>query len=86
MLKARGELLEEYPLTQLYADLRDAQLRNMTYAAIYIEVYSVEKFDHVCCSIYYRYYFFFFFNMGLNCLFEQLKYIRSLSKLLLILL
>lgn len=43
MLKARGELLEEYPLTQLYADLRDAQLRNMTYAAIYIEVQSVEK-------------------------------------------
>lgn len=34
---ARGELLEEYPLTKLYLDLRDAQQNNLTYAAIYLE-------------------------------------------------
>jgi len=37
LLKARGELLEEYPVTKLYTDLRDAQQKNLTYAAIYIE-------------------------------------------------
>lgn len=32
-----GELLEEYPLTKLYLDLRDAQNNNMTYAAMHLE-------------------------------------------------
>jgi hypothetical protein len=36
-LRVRGELLEEYPLTKLYLDLRDATSNNMTYAAIYLE-------------------------------------------------
>jgi hypothetical protein len=34
---ARGQLLEEYPLTRLHTDLYDAQLNNMTYAAMYLE-------------------------------------------------
>jgi hypothetical protein len=33
----RQQLLAEYPLTQLQEDLRDAQGRNMTYAAMYLE-------------------------------------------------
>lgn len=37
LLRARGELLEEYPLTKLYTDLFDAQQRNLTYAAMYLE-------------------------------------------------
>ena len=36
-IKSRGDLLEEYPLTKLYLDLRDAQLQNLTYAAVYLE-------------------------------------------------
>jgi len=36
-IKSRGELLEEYPLTKLYADLYDAQKNNLTYAAAYLE-------------------------------------------------
>ena len=34
LLRARGELMDEYPVTRLYTDLRDAQQRNMTYAAM----------------------------------------------------
>lgn len=34
---ARGELLDEYPTTKLYNDLKDAQSKNLTYAAIYID-------------------------------------------------
>lgn len=34
LLRARGDLLDEYPVTRLYTDLRDAQQRNMTYAAM----------------------------------------------------
>ena len=37
LLRARGELMEEYPLTKLYTDLGDAQQRNLTYAAMYLE-------------------------------------------------
>jgi hypothetical protein len=37
LLRVRGELLEEYPVTKLYTDLRDAQQRNLTYAAMYLE-------------------------------------------------
>jgi hypothetical protein len=37
LLRARGELLEEYPVTKLYTDLLDAQQRNLTYAAMYLE-------------------------------------------------
>ena len=37
LLRARGELLDEYPATTLYADLLDAQQRNMTYASIYLD-------------------------------------------------
>lgn len=37
LLRARGELLEEYPLTKLYTDLHDAQKNNLTYAAIYLD-------------------------------------------------
>lgn len=37
LLRARGELLEEYPLTKLHTDLYDAQKNNLTYAAIYLE-------------------------------------------------
>lgn len=37
LLRARGELLEEYPVTKLYTDLMDAQQRNLTYAAMYLE-------------------------------------------------
>jgi len=37
LLRARGELLEEYPLTKLRTDLYDAQKNNLTYAAIYLE-------------------------------------------------
>ena len=36
LLRARGELMEEYPLTKLYTDLQDAQQRNLTYAAMYL--------------------------------------------------
>ena len=34
LLRARGDLMDEYPVTRLYTDLRDAQQRNMTYAAM----------------------------------------------------
>lgn len=37
LLRARGDLMDEYPLTKLYTDLYDAQKNNMTYAAIYLE-------------------------------------------------
>jgi hypothetical protein len=37
LLRARGELMDEYPLTKLYTDLYDAQKNNLTYAAIYLE-------------------------------------------------
>eukprot|EP00596_Hydrurales_sp_CCMP1899_P009946 CAMPEP_0119042322 /NCGR_PEP_ID=MMETSP1177-20130426/14542_1 /TAXON_ID=2985 /ORGANISM="Ochromonas sp, Strain CCMP1899" /LENGTH=603 /DNA_ID=CAMNT_0007009011 /DNA_START=107 /DNA_END=1915 /DNA_ORIENTATION=- len=37
LLKNRADLLDEYPLTKLYADLKEAQERNMTYAVMYIE-------------------------------------------------
>lgn len=37
LLRARGELLDEYPITKLYIDLKDAQQQNLTYAAILIE-------------------------------------------------
>eukprot|EP01041_Mallomonas_annulata_P004065 gene4065-8081_t len=37
LLRAKGELLAEYPLTFLERDLKDAQENNMTYAAMYIE-------------------------------------------------
>lgn len=37
LLRARGELLDEYPLTKLYTDLYDAQKNNLTYAAIYLD-------------------------------------------------
>ena len=37
LLRARGDLMEEYPSTKLYTDLLDAQQRNMTYAAMYLE-------------------------------------------------
>lgn len=34
LIRARGELMDEYPVVRLYTDLRDAQQRNMTYAAM----------------------------------------------------
>jgi hypothetical protein len=34
LLRARGDLMDEYPATKLYTDLREAQQRNMTYAAM----------------------------------------------------
>ena len=37
LLRARGDLLDEYPSTKLYTDLMDAQQRNLTYAAMYLE-------------------------------------------------
>jgi len=37
LLRARGDLMDEYPVTRLYTDLREAQQRNMTYAAMYLE-------------------------------------------------
>ncbi|KAJ1417434.1 hypothetical protein B484DRAFT_481793 [Ochromonadaceae sp. CCMP2298] len=37
LVRARGELMEEYPLTQLYDDLYDAQQRNLTYAVQYLD-------------------------------------------------
>lgn len=37
LLRARGDLLDEYPSTRLYTDLYDAQQRNMTYAAMYLD-------------------------------------------------
>jgi hypothetical protein len=37
LLRARGDLMDEYPATRLYTDLRDAQQRNMTYAALALE-------------------------------------------------
>ena len=37
LLRARGELLDEYPVTKLYTDLMEAQQRNMSYAAMYLE-------------------------------------------------
>lgn len=37
LLRARGDLLDEYPLTKLYLDLKDAQTQNFTYAAMYLE-------------------------------------------------
>jgi hypothetical protein len=33
----RDDLLAEYPVTKLHTDLKEAQERNMTYAAMYIE-------------------------------------------------
>lgn len=35
-LIARGDLLDEYPLTKLYLDLSDAQSNNLTYASMYL--------------------------------------------------
>ena len=40
LLRARLELMDEYPVVKLYSDLRDAQLRNMTYAAMYVSLLS----------------------------------------------
>lgn len=37
LLRARGELMDEYPVTKLYTDLMEAQQRNMSYAAMYLE-------------------------------------------------
>lgn len=37
LLRTRTELLESYPATKLYSDLREAQEGNMTYAALYID-------------------------------------------------
>ena len=37
LLRARGELLDEYPVTKLYTDLLEAQQKNMSYAAMYLE-------------------------------------------------
>lgn len=37
LLAARGELMDEYPLTKLYLDLYDAQNNNLTYASMYLE-------------------------------------------------
>lgn len=37
LVAARGELLQEYPTTQLYSDYDDARSKNLTYANIYIE-------------------------------------------------
>ena len=37
LLRTRGDLLDEYPLTKLYTDLHDSQTRNLTYAAMYLD-------------------------------------------------
>lgn len=37
LVRARGDLMDEYPVVRLYTDLRDAQQRNMTYAAMHLE-------------------------------------------------
>jgi len=37
LLRTRGDLLDEYPLTKLYTDLYDSQRRNLTYAAMYLD-------------------------------------------------
>jgi hypothetical protein len=37
LLTVRGRLLDEYPLTRLHLDLRDAHQQNLTYAGIYLE-------------------------------------------------
>jgi hypothetical protein len=37
LLVARNKILDEYPLTKLYMDMTDAQNRNMTYAAMFLE-------------------------------------------------
>lgn len=37
LLRARGELLDEYPITKLYIDLKDAKQQNLTYAAVLLE-------------------------------------------------
>ena len=37
LLRARGDLLDEYPLTKLYLDLKQAQEQNLSYAALYLE-------------------------------------------------
>lgn len=37
LIRARGDLMDEYPVTRLYTDLRDAQQRNLTYAALHLE-------------------------------------------------
>lgn len=37
LLRARGELLDEYPVTKLYTDLMEAQQKNMSYAAMYLD-------------------------------------------------
>ena len=37
LVQARADLLDEYPLATLYSDLKDAQQKNLTYAAIHID-------------------------------------------------
>eukprot|EP01038_Epipyxis_sp_PR26KG_P007809 gene7809-10605_t len=37
LLRARGDLMDEYPLTKLYIDLYDAQQKNLTYAGMYLD-------------------------------------------------
>ena len=37
LINARGELLAEYPVTQLLSDLQEAKAQNLTYASLYIE-------------------------------------------------
>jgi hypothetical protein len=36
-IQVRNQILDEYPLTKLYMDMTDAQNRNMSYAAMYID-------------------------------------------------
>lgn len=37
LLRARGDLMDEYPSTRLYTDLYETQQRNLTYASIFVE-------------------------------------------------
>ena len=37
LIRTRDELLQSYPVTKLYSDLKEANEGNMTYAALYIE-------------------------------------------------
>ena len=37
LLVARNQILDEYPLTRLYVDMTDAQNRNLTYAAMFLD-------------------------------------------------
>lgn len=37
LLRVRGDLLEEYPSTKLHTDLYEAQTKNLTYAAMYLD-------------------------------------------------